>query len=72
MLEQSIQIHNKCSNCSFNLVFRSKGEVKTKKMPSLRTPLANFFWPKNAHFLTDRLLIKKYEIIGESLSFFFS
>ena len=54
--------------CSFTLVFRSKGvRVRKEKMAFLRDPLANFFWPKNDHFLTDSLLNRNSEKAGESM-----
>jgi hypothetical protein len=54
--------------CSFTLVFRSKGvRVRKENMAFLRDPLANFFWPKNGHFLTDRGLIRNLKKAGDSM-----
>jgi hypothetical protein len=54
--------------CSFTLVFRSKGvRVRKEKMAFLRDPLANFFWPKNDHFLTDRGFIRNSKKAGDSM-----
>ena len=54
--------------CSLTLVFRSKGvRVRKEKIAFLRDPLANFFWPKNDHFLTDSLLNIKPLNAGDSM-----